>query len=125
MASTALSPVWSGSWTDLRWTTDGAWRTERAALVARDVAEAVDRGAERVDDATEVAVTDGNGEDLSGALDLLALLDLGEVTEDDDTDVVDVEVEGQAQRAVLELEQARWSWPRADPRRGRCRHRRR
>jgi hypothetical protein len=60
---------------------------------------------ERVDDAAEEGVADGHREDLAGALDLLALLDLGEVTEDDDADLVDVEVERDAQRAVLELEQ--------------------
>ena len=41
------------------------------------VAEAVDRGAERVDDAAEVAVADGHREDLAGAADRLALLDAG------------------------------------------------
>lgn len=118
-------PVWSGSWTDLRWTTLGACRLEGATLLGLDVAETVDRVAERVDDAAEEVVTDRDREDLARALDGLALLDAGEVTEDDDADLVDVEVQREAERAVLELEQARWSWPRADPRRERCRHRRR
>src|SRR5699024_1022172 len=39
------------------------------------------------------------------ALDLLALLEPGEVAEDDDTDLVGVEVEREAEGAVLELEQ--------------------
>ena len=37
--------------------------------------------------------------------DLLALLDAGELTEDDDADLADVEVQREAERAVLELEQ--------------------
>jgi hypothetical protein len=83
----------------------GRLQLERTALGGADLAEAVDRLAERVHDATEVLVADGDREDLAGALDLLALLDLGEVTEDDDADLVDVEVEREAQRAVLELQQ--------------------
>ncbi len=83
----------------------GRLELEGAALLGLDLAEAVDRGAERVDDAAEEGVADGHREHLAGALDLLALLDLGEVTEDDDADLVDVEVEREAEGAVLELEQ--------------------
>ena len=45
----------------------GGLQLERAAAVGRDRAESVDRVAERVDDATEVAVADGDREDLAGA----------------------------------------------------------
>ena len=83
----------------------GRLQLEGAALVGLDLALAVDRVAERVDDAAEEAVADGHGEDLAGAPDLLALLDLGGVTEDDDTDLADVEVQRDAERAALELEQ--------------------
>jgi hypothetical protein len=83
----------------------GRLELERPALLAGDLAEAVDRRTERVDDAAEERVADGHGEHLAGPLDLLALLDRGELTEDDDADLVDVEVERQAQRAVLELEE--------------------
>ena len=62
-------------------------------------------GAERVDDPAEEGVADRHGEDLAGALDLLPLLDAAELAEDDDTDLVDVEVQRQAQGPVLELEQ--------------------
>src|SRR5690606_2830417 len=78
---------------------------EGAAARGLDLAEAVDRLAQRVDDAAEVAVTDGDREDLARATDLLALLDPRELTEDDDADLPDVEVEREAERAVLELQQ--------------------
>ncbi len=83
----------------------GSLELQRAALVGLDVAQAVDRDAQRVDDATHEAVTDGHGEDLAGAADLLALLDAGEVTEHDDADLAGVEVQGDAEGAVLELEE--------------------
>lgn len=76
--------------------------TTRAGL---DLAEAVDRVAERVDDATQVALADGDGEHLTGALHRLALLDTGELTEHDGTDLALLEVEGEAEGAVLELQQ--------------------
>ncbi len=76
-----------------------------ATLAGLELAEAVDRHAERVDDPAEVGVTDGHREDLAGAADGLALLDLVEVAEDDHADLAGVEVQGDAQRAVLELEQ--------------------
>ena len=60
---------------------------------------------ERVDHPAEERVADRHREDLAGALDLLALLDAGVVAEDDDADVADVEVQRDAERAALELEQ--------------------
>ncbi len=49
----------------------------------------------------------------------------GEVAEDHDADLAHVEVQRHAERAVLELEQLVGHASRADPRRGRCRRRRR
>ena len=83
----------------------GRLQLELAAALGLDVAEAVDRLTERVHDATQVRVADRDREDLAGPLDRLPLLDAGELTEDDDTDLVHVEVEGDAERAVLELQQ--------------------
>ena len=83
----------------------GSLQLERAALLADDLAEAVDGGAERVDHPAEEVVADRHGEDLAGALDLLTLLDGGELAEDDDADLVHVEVQREAEGAVLELEQ--------------------
>ena len=78
---------------------------ERAATGGLDVAAAVDRVPERVDDAAEVAVADGDAQHLAGAADLLALLDPGEVTQDDDADLAHVEVQRQTTHTALELEQ--------------------
>jgi hypothetical protein len=65
--------------------TPGACSSRARRPVGLDLAEAVDRVAERVDDAAEVALADGDGEDLAGAGDRLALLDATELTEDDGT----------------------------------------
>ncbi len=64
----------------------------------------VDRIAERVDDAAEQALADGNVDDGAGALDGLAFLDLAVVAEDHDADIVAFEIERHAARAVLELD---------------------
>jgi hypothetical protein len=61
--------------------------------------------AEGVDHAAEVAVTDGHRQHLAGPADLLPLLDAGEVTQDHDADLADVEVQRQTADAALELEQ--------------------
>src|SRR6185436_559718 len=69
-----------------------------------DRALAVDRIAERVDDAAEQALADRNVDDGARALDGLAFLDLAVVAKDHDADVVDLEVERHAADAVLELD---------------------
>ena len=69
-----------------------------------DRAEAVERLAERADHAAEERVADGHRQHLAGPLDRLALLDAGELTEDNDTDLAHVEVQRDAADAVLELE---------------------
>ena len=102
----------------------GRLQLERAASLRRDLAETVDRVAQRVDDAAEVAVADGDREHLAGAADLLALLDAGELTEHDDADLAHVEVEREAERAVLEPQQLVGHRARAGPRPARCRRRR-
>jgi hypothetical protein len=76
-----------------------------AALVGLDVAEAVDRRAEGVDHPAHEGVAHRDREDLTGTADRLALLDLVEVTEDDDADLAGVEVQRDAEGAVLELQQ--------------------
>src|SRR3954453_560090 len=78
---------------------------QRPPGLGLDVAEAVDRIAQRVDHAAEEAVADGHREDLAGAPDLLALLDAAELAEDDDADLTDVQVQRQAKGAVLEAQQ--------------------
>src|SRR5206468_8299383 len=76
---------------------------ERARLGRLDRASAVERVAERVDDAAEQAFADGNARDLAGAPDGLALLDQLPVAEERGADVVLLEVEREPDDAVLEL----------------------
>src|SRR6202012_6066575 len=74
------------------------------AFVGLDRTLAVDRVAERIDDAAEQALADRCIDDGAGALDGLAFLDLAVGTEDHDADVVGFEVQRHAARAVLELD---------------------
>ncbi len=83
----------------------GSLDLDAADRVLRDRALAVERSAERVDDATEEAVTDGDFEDAAGRLDGLAFLDVRGITEEHCADRLLVEVEGDALHAALELEQ--------------------
>ena len=68
-ASSALRPVWTGSCTDLRGMMPGAFTSTRLRSVGLDRALAVDRVAERVDDAAEQALADRHVDDGAGALD--------------------------------------------------------
>ena len=77
---------------------------DAAALGIFDRALAVDRIAERVDDAAEQALADRNVDDGARALDGRAFRDLGVRAEDDDADIVGFEVEGHALGAVVELD---------------------
>ena len=77
MASIALMPVCSGSFTGWRCMTVGACSSRARRPSVSIVAEAVDRVAERVDDAAEEGVADRHREDLAGARTVLALLDAG------------------------------------------------
>jgi hypothetical protein len=77
---------------------------ERATRVARDRALAVDRVTQRVDDAAEHPVTDGNRKDLAGALNRLSFFNLAVLAEDDGTDLVFLEVHSKTHDAAFELE---------------------
>ena len=103
--SMALMPVCSGSLDALALHHRRRLQLQRPALTRLDVATAVDRLAERVDHASEEFVADRHREDLTGALDLLALFDLLEVTEDHRADAVLVEIECDAEHAAGELQQ--------------------
>src|ERR1019366_7063888 len=82
----------------------GRLDVDALALGGLDRAPAVDRIAERVDDAAEQALADGGIDDGAGALDGLAFLDLAVGAEDHDTDIVGLEVQRHAAGAVLELD---------------------
>src|SRR5690606_26489692 len=83
----------------------GRLQLERAALGGLDRALAVQGVPQRVDDAAEIAVADRDREDLAGPAGRLALLDLAEVTQDDDADLAHVQVQSQATGPVLELDE--------------------
>jgi hypothetical protein len=93
-ASSALRPVWTGSWTDL----------DAAPLGAFDRALAVDRVAERVDDAAEQAAAHRHVDDRAGPLDGVALADGAVVAEDHGADIVCLEVQRHALDAARELD---------------------
>ena len=82
----------------------GALTSTRRRSVALDRALAVDRVAERVDDAAEQALADRNVHDGAGALDGVAFLDVAVVAEDHDADIVGFEVQRHAADAAGELD---------------------
>ena len=82
----------------------GRLDVDAGALGGVDRALAVDRVAERVDDAAEKLLADRHVDDRAGALDRLAFLDLAVAAENHDADVVGLEVQRHAARAVLELD---------------------
>ena len=105
IASIALMPVCIGSCTGCRCTTEGACNLQRPQRGALDLAEAVERLAQRADHPAEERVADRDGQHLPGAAHALPLLDAGKLTEDDDTDLAYVQVQRDAPHAVLELKQ--------------------
>ena len=123
MASMALMPVCSGSLTRWRCTTEAACSSSARRSSASISPRPSIGCAERVDDPAEEPVADRHREDLAGPLDLLALLDAGDVAEDDGADLA--RRRGSARRRACRprTPAARWSSPRAGPRRGRCRRR--
>ena len=84
---------------------DGRLDLETAVDRIDERAPAVDRLTERVDHPSEETIADGDGEDAARGLDGLALLDSLGRAEHDRADRLLVEVECEAERAVLELEQ--------------------
>ena len=104
IASIALMPVCSGSVTGWRWTTPGALNSAGRVSVVSIVALAVERVAERVDDAAEQRVADRDLEQAAGALDGVALDDLLPVAEQHGADVVGLEVQREAGDVVRQLE---------------------
>ena len=86
-----------------------------------DGALVVDGLAERVDHAADHGVAHGHGEDLAGALDLVAFLELGVVAQHDGAHLVFFEREREAGDAVREAEQLAGHAPCRGRECGRCR----
>ena len=89
-------PVWSGGVDVLALDHAGGDALDRPGLVGRDRTLAVDRLAEGVDHAADQRVADRHRGDPAGGADLVALFDLGVLTDDEDADGVLFQVEGQA-----------------------------
>ena len=104
MPSMALRPVCSGSLTGDRSTTPGAMRSIGMNCFAGDRALAVDRLAERVDDAADHLVADRHRDDAARALDRVAFLDVRRVAEQHGADAFFFEVQRDAEQPVRELE---------------------
>ena len=104
IVSIALIPVWSGSFTGWRSTTPGALNSSGRRSLGLDRRTAVERVAERVDDAADQRVADGDARHTPGALRGVAFLDLLPLAEERGADVVLLEVEREPGDAVLELE---------------------
>ena len=96
IASMALMPVCSGSFTGCRTMMPGATISTVAGHGRLDRAEPVHRPAERVDDPAEHRRPDRHLEQAAGAADLVAFLELEVVAEDDGADVVLFEVQRHA-----------------------------
>src|SRR5205823_2938580 len=83
-----------------------AWRKalDGHDLLRHDRPLAVDRLAERVDDAADQLLADRHRDDAAGAFDRIPLANLGEVAEQHRTDAFFFQVERNAKDAVRELE---------------------
>ena len=107
MASTALMPVCSGSFTGLAVITPGALRVPGAAeQLAADGALAVDGLAEGVHHAADHLLTHLDGGDAAGPLHGVALFDAHAGAQEHGADVVLLEVEHDALQAAGELRSA-------------------
>ena len=104
MPSTALMPVCIGSFTGWRWTTPGALNSAGRVSVVFDLALAVERLAERRDDAAQQRVADRDLEQAVRALDRVALDDLLPRAEEHGADVVGLEVQREADHVMRQLE---------------------
>ena len=102
--SIAFRPVCIGSLTGWRWTTPGALNSAGRVVLGVDVALAVERVAERVDDAPQQLLADRDLEQLARPLDGVALDHVLPRAEQHDADVVGLEVQREARHVVRELE---------------------
>ena len=102
--SIAFRPVSIGSFTGWRCTTPGALCSAGRVSVGLDLALAVERVAERVDDPPQQRLADRDVEQAPGAPDGVALDDLLPLAEQHGADVVGLEVEREPGHAVRQVE---------------------
>jgi hypothetical protein len=100
----AMMPVWTGWLTFLRVMIPGGGLLHRIGGVGLDRPFAVERLAERVHHAPEQALAHRHLQQLAGATDLVALLELRVVPQDDHADLGLVEVEREAGDAVAQVD---------------------
>ena len=105
MASIALIPVCSGSLTGWRPTMPGAWTSIRRVSVVLIGPLPSSGSPNAFTHASEQSVAHRHGLDPPRGLDDLLLLEVVDLTQDDGTDGVLVEVQRETQGPVLELEQ--------------------
>ena len=72
---------------------------------ALDLAQAIDRLAQRVHHSAKVSIADGHGKHFARTTNFLTFFDASEIAKDNNTNLAGIEVERQAQRAVSELQQ--------------------
>src|SRR5262249_7522831 len=82
----------------------GRQTLDRRELLRHDRALAVNRLAQRVDDASEQRVADRDGDDAAGPLDRIAFFDLLELAEEPGADALLFQVQPHAEHAVRDLE---------------------
>ncbi len=104
IASIGMMPVCTGWPIGLAADDAGSDLLDGIGDVARDRTLAVERFAERVDDAAEEPLADRHLQQLAGGLDLAAFFELGVVAENDDADLGLVEVQRHAGDALPEVE---------------------
>ena len=88
----------------LTWDDTRSDLVDRIGLAGIDWALAVDRLADRIDDAAEEAHADRNGKELAGGAGFVAFLELGVVTEDNATDFVFFKVQRETEDATAEID---------------------
>src|SRR5262245_31827422 len=82
----------------------GRLNIDASALLGLDRALTVDGIAQRIDDAPEQTLADRHIDDRVGAFDSLTFHNLTVIAKDDDTDIIDFEVECHAAHTVFELD---------------------
>ena len=75
-----------------------------APIQVGDFTEAIDRTSQRIHRTTQIAIANGDRENLAGTVNRLAFFDRGEITENNGTDLALFKVHRQAQRSIFETQ---------------------